>query len=72
MPPEFQGKDPALYVEIINKSKAMWPADGRINKAGAENAYKVLGAFDKAVSTAKIDISATYTDRFVDKALAVR
>ena len=71
MPPEFQGKDPALYVEIIKKSKAMWPADGRINKAGAENAYKVLGAFDKAVSAAKIDISATYTDRFVDKALAV-
>jgi hypothetical protein len=48
----------------------MWPADGRINKAGAENALRVLGAFDKAVSGAKIDVAATYTDKFVDKALA--
>jgi len=70
MPPEYQGKDLALYVEIVRKSKAMWPADGRINKAGAENAYHVLSAFDKAVSAAKIDIGKTYTDRFVDKALA--
>jgi NitT/TauT family transport system substrate-binding protein len=70
MPPEYQGKDPALYVEIVKKSKSMYPADGRINKAGAENAYQVLSAFDKAVAAAKIDISATYTDRFVDKALA--
>lgn len=69
MPPEYQGKDPALYVEIVRKSKAMWPADGRINQAGAENAYRVLSAFDKAVSASKIDIGATYTDRFVDKAM---
>ena len=71
MPPEFQGKDPALYVEIIKKSKAMWPADGLV-----ESAQDLVGVFragfvDAAVSAAKIDISATYTDRFVDKALAV-
>ena len=70
MPPEFQGKDPGLYAEVVKRSKAMWPADGRINKAGAENAYKVLSAFDKPVSEAKIDVAATYTDKFVDKALA--
>jgi NitT/TauT family transport system substrate-binding protein len=70
MPPEYQGNDPALYIEIVKKSKAMWPADGRINKAGAENAYHVLSAFDKAVAATKIDINATYTNRFVDKALA--
>jgi NitT/TauT family transport system substrate-binding protein len=72
MPPEYQGKDPALYVAIVQKSKAMYPADGRINKAGAENAYHVLSAFDKAVAATKIDIGATYTDRFVDKALAAQ
>jgi len=72
MPPEFQGKDPALYVEIVKKSKAMYPADGRINKVGAENAYKVLSAFDQSVSKTSIDTSATYTNRFVDKALATR
>jgi NitT/TauT family transport system substrate-binding protein len=70
MPAEYQGKDPEVYIDIIKRSKAMWPADGRINKAGAENALRVLGAFDKAVSDAKIDVAATYTDKFVDNALA--
>lgn len=70
MPSEYQGKEPSLYVEIVKKSKAMYPPDGRINKVGAENAYRVLSAFDPAVAKAKIDIGATYTDRFVDKALA--
>ncbi len=67
MPAEFRGSDPALYVDIVKRSKAMFPADGRINKAGAENAYKVLRAFDESVNSAKIDVGATYTDRFVDK-----
>jgi NitT/TauT family transport system substrate-binding protein len=71
MPAEYQGKDPDVYADIIRRSKAMWPADGRINKAGAENAFHVLGAFDKDVSNAKIDVSATYTDKFVKNALAV-
>lgn len=70
MPAEFQGNDPVLYVDIVKRSKAMFPADGRINKAGAENAYKVLRAFDESVNSAKIDVGATYTNRFVDKALA--
>jgi sulfonate transport system substrate-binding protein len=70
MPDEFKGKDAALYVEIVRKSKAMFPADGRISKAGAENAYKVLGAFDKAVADAKIDVAAAYTNGFVEKAVA--
>ena len=69
MPPEYAAGNPKLYVDIIAKSKAMYPPDGRVNKTGAENAYKVLKAFDPAVGDAKIDLAATYTDRFVDKAL---
>lgn len=72
MPPEYAAGNLALYVSSIAKSKAMWPADGRVNKAGAENALKVLAAFDPAVGNAAIDIAATYTDRFVDQALATR
>lgn len=67
MPPEYASGNPALYVDIIAKSKAMYPPDGRLNKAGAENAYKVLAAFDPAVGAAKIDLAATFTDRFIDK-----
>jgi len=70
MPVEYQAGNPALYVAIVKKSKAMYPPDGRVDKSGAGNAYKVLAAFDAAVGMAKIDVGATYTDRFVDKALA--
>jgi NitT/TauT family transport system substrate-binding protein len=68
MPPEYAAGNPKLYVDIIAKSKAMYPPDGRVNKIGAENAYEVLRAFDPAVGDAKVDLAATYTDRFVDKA----
>jgi NitT/TauT family transport system substrate-binding protein len=59
-----------LYVAIIAKSKAMFSPDGRLSRDGAENALKVLSAFDPAVAGKKIDLDATYTDRFVAKAMA--
>ena len=68
MPEEYAGANRALYVGMIAKSKAMYPPDGRVNKKGAENAYQVLQAFDDLVKSAKIDLAATFTDRFVDKA----
>jgi NitT/TauT family transport system substrate-binding protein len=72
MPPDYQASNPALYVEIIRKSKAMFSPDGRIDKTGAENAYKVLSSFDEAVSKSKFDVGVTYTDRFVDQALVAQ
>ena len=49
----------------------MFSPDGRLSRAGMENAYKVLSSFDPAVAKAKIDLDATSTDRFVDKASAL-
>lgn len=69
MPPEYAAGNRKLYIDIIAKSKAMYPPDGRVNKAGAENALRVLAAFDTSVGNTKIDLAATYTDVFVDKAL---
>jgi NitT/TauT family transport system substrate-binding protein len=70
MPDEFKGKDAALYIEIVRKSKGMWSADGIMHKAAVENTYKVLSAFDKSVGEAKIDIAKTYTNSFAEKAPA--
>jgi NitT/TauT family transport system substrate-binding protein len=70
MPKEYYMGNRDLYVAIIDRSKAMFSPDGRVSKAGAENALKVLSAFDPAVAGAKIDLDLTYTDRFVAKAMA--
>jgi NitT/TauT family transport system substrate-binding protein len=60
-----------LYRAIVAKSMPMFSPDGRLSRAGMENAYKVLSSFDPAVAKAKIDLDATSTDRFVDKAAAL-
>jgi len=66
MPEEYAAGNRSLYVTVIGKSKPFYSPDGRINKEGAENAHKVLAAFDPAVGGATIDLGATYSDRFVD------
>jgi NitT/TauT family transport system substrate-binding protein len=68
MPEEYAAGNRALYVTVIGKSKPFFSPDGRVNRQGAENAHKVLAAFDPAVGSAKIDLAATYSDRFVDAA----
>ena len=57
-------------VEAITKRLPMYSRDGRFSREGAETAYTVLKAFDPEVANAKIDVAATYTDAFIDKALS--
>jgi NitT/TauT family transport system substrate-binding protein len=70
MPPEYALGDKQLYIEAIRHSVPTFSRDGRLTKSGGENAYRVLSAFDPAVAATKIDIAATFDDRFVEKALA--
>jgi NitT/TauT family transport system substrate-binding protein len=67
MPPEYALGNPELYVESIRNSKPMYSPDGRFSRQAAETALKVLREFDPAVKNAKIDIAATYTERFLDR-----
>ena len=70
MPEEYALGDRALYVQSIKNSLPMYSPDGRFSQEGAETAHKVLQAFDDAVKNAKIDLSKTYTERFVEAAEA--
>jgi NitT/TauT family transport system substrate-binding protein len=45
----------------------MYSRDGRFSGDAAETAYAVLKAFDPDVGSGKIDVSATYTNAFVEK-----
>jgi NitT/TauT family transport system substrate-binding protein len=68
MPAEHALGNMELYIRSIRSSLPMYSPDGRFSREGAETALKVLRAFDASVSAAQIDLAATYTDAFVDKA----
>jgi NitT/TauT family transport system substrate-binding protein len=70
MPPEYALGDKDNYVRSIKASMPMFSPDGRFGGEGPEVALKVLAKFDPNVAKASIDLSATYTDAFVDKAPA--
>jgi NitT/TauT family transport system substrate-binding protein len=70
MPEEYALGDKALYVKAIKNSLTMYSADGRFAPESEEIAYKVLKQFDPGVQNASIDVSKTYTNAFVEKALA--
>ena len=72
VPEEYALGDKPLYVQAIKNSLPMYSPDGRFARAGAETAYSVLKAFDPDVRNAKIDLAATYTDRFVEKVPPVK
>jgi NitT/TauT family transport system substrate-binding protein len=70
MPQDYALGNPAIYVQSIGKSLPMYSRDGRFAPEAAETAYAVLKTFDPVVGSATIDLSATYTNAFVEKANA--
>jgi NitT/TauT family transport system substrate-binding protein len=70
MPPEYALGNRDNYVRSIRSSLPMYSPDGRVERAAAETAHKVLSQFDPAVQKAKIDLDATFSNAFVAKAPA--
>ncbi|MFD9890975.1 ABC transporter substrate-binding protein [Amycolatopsis sp. NPDC059027] len=72
MPKSFAGGDKPLYVKSLKDSIGMFTKDGRMDPDGAKNVLKVLGESSSNVKPHKdrIDLSQTYTTRFVDTAHA--
>jgi NitT/TauT family transport system substrate-binding protein len=68
VPEDYALGDKPLYIQAIKNSLPMYSPDGRFARDGAETAYNVLKAFDPDVRNAKIDLAATYTNQFVEKA----
>ena len=72
MPPEYALGNLPIYIQAITASKAMYSPDGRFLPGAAEAAYAVLKQFNPSVAAAQIDLAQTYTNAFVDKALATK
>jgi NitT/TauT family transport system substrate-binding protein len=72
MPPEYALGNLPIYTQAIAASKAMYSPNGRFLPGAAEAAYAVLKQFNPPVAAAKIDLSLTFTNAFVEKALATK
>lgn len=70
MPKEYAGDDAATYSKSIEATKGIFTTDGKMPEDGPKTVLNVLGTFSPAVKPKKdsIDLSKTYTTKFVDAA----
>jgi len=70
MPQDYALGNQPIYRRSIGNSLPMVSRDGRFSRDAAETAYAVLKAFDPDVGSAGIDLAATYSNVFVERAAA--
>lgn len=62
--------DRGLYLASYTKVKDAISTDGLIPDAGAKNTHRAMASFIPRIQQAQIEVSRTYTNEFVKKALA--
>jgi NitT/TauT family transport system substrate-binding protein len=70
MPAQLVGPDKALYVAALKNTLPMYSVTGRMDPKGAEAVLAVFAQSVPEIAKAKIDLSKTYTNVFVDQANA--
>src|ERR1044071_6052848 len=68
MPAEYVGKDKALYAAALKNTLPMYSLTGKMDPKGAEAVLAVFAQSSEAHKNAKIDLSKTYTNKYVDAA----
>jgi NitT/TauT family transport system substrate-binding protein len=70
LPVSYQMGNRKLFLLAYRNSQPVFSADGRFDPAGPEAVMSILSKFDPVLIQAKgrIDVAATYTNRFVDAA----
>jgi len=68
MPPDFYAGDKASYVKALAIGKAMFTADGVMPEDGPKTVLAVLATFSRDVRGKQIDLSKTFTSKFVKNA----
>lgn len=67
MPPEFT-KNKARYIAALKNTMAMYSEDGMMDPKGAKAVLDVFSQSSPAIAKAHIDLSKTYTNKFVEAA----
>jgi NitT/TauT family transport system substrate-binding protein len=68
MPPEMVGKNKELYLAALKNTIPMYSQTGKMDPKGADAVLAVFSAGSPEVAKASIDVSKTYTNKFVDSA----
>ena len=69
VPPEFYASDPAVYREALRRNLPSFSPNGLLPHEAANNVYKAMVKFDPTLVDVKIDLPATYQNKFVEQAL---
>jgi NitT/TauT family transport system substrate-binding protein len=68
MPDDLVGPDKALYLAALRNTIPMYSTTGRMDPKGAQAVLDVFAKSSPDVAKAKIDLSKTWTNTFVDQA----
>ncbi len=68
MPDNLVGPDKALYLAALKNTIPMYSTTGRMDPKGAQAVLAVFSQSVPAIAKANIDLSKTYTNKFVDQA----
>jgi NitT/TauT family transport system substrate-binding protein len=69
VPPEYYGDDKETYRVAFEKNRAGYSPDGRNSLEAVQHVYKILDAFEPEVKGKKLDLAATFDNRYVEAAL---
>ena len=70
VPEEYTLGNKAMYLFAYNNVKTAYSRDGLFNEAGAKTTLKALASFNPAIRPETVKLADTYTNEFVNKALA--
>ncbi|MDT4872671.1 hypothetical protein FQZ97_1078680 [compost metagenome] len=70
VPEGFLLGDRAVYIDAFMAAKGALSPDGSFPAKGADTAFRALASVDEKLAAAKLDLSAVYTNAFVQKANA--
>jgi NitT/TauT family transport system substrate-binding protein len=68
MPPEMVGKNKELYLAALKNTIPMYSQTGKMDPRGADAVLAVFSVGSPEVAKANIDVSKTYTNKFVEAA----
>jgi NitT/TauT family transport system substrate-binding protein len=69
VPPEYHLGDKPLYIKAVQNSLESYSRDGIVQKSGMESVLDMLKKLDPELADAKVDLAATFDERFVRKAV---
>jgi NitT/TauT family transport system substrate-binding protein len=68
MPDEMVGKNKELYLAALKNTIPMYSETGKMDPKGADAVLAVFSEGSPEVAKANIDVSKTFTNRFVEQA----